>query len=287
MHHPWMIPEDLAPSDAKSLTANLASIRLHRIASATDPHFESAYNELHAEFAAANELESAQILARRLARSPQDLHRGHALRYELAYLTDEAGTFAAVRDHTAIVNPATSTAVVHLSHNLIAPAWRRTGLAGWLRALPLQTARAALASQSLPPDAPITLVAEMEPADPTDPARTNRLAAYAKAGFLKLDPANLDYRQPDFRDPAEIARTGAPQPIPLSLLIRRINHPPTTQLPSDEVRKIIAALLTMYSASGLKTDPPPIPNTVALLNPTSPEPRNSPTGTDQNARTHP
>ncbi len=265
-----MIPGDLAPNDAKSLTADLSSIRLHRVTSASDPHFDPAYHALHSEFATANELEAATILTTRLARSPTDLHCGHALRYELAYLTDETGAFAAVRDHTAILNPATGGAVVHLSHNLIAPSWRRTGLAGWLRALPLQTARVLLEIHNLPPDSPITLVAEMEPADPSDEANATRLAAYAKAGFLKLDPTHLDYRQPDFRDPAEITRAGGPRPIPLSLLIRRINQSPTSSLTAVEAQEIITSLLTMYSASGLEGNAPLVPPTIDLLNPTQP-----------------
>ncbi len=262
MHSPWMIPEDLAPTDTKSLSADLSSIRLHRVTSATDPHFAPAYDHLHAEFAAANELESGTILAARLARSPTDLHSGHALHYELLYLTDDLGSFAAVRDHTAIVNPATPHVIVHLSHNLIAPTWRRTGLAGWLRALPLQTARALLEIHNLPPDAPITLVAEMEPANPSDPANTTRLAAYSKAGFLSLDPTHLDYHQPDFR-----ASPSIPQPIPLSLLIRRVNQSPTPILTATETRAIITALLAMYAADGLEVDPPKIPPTIDLVPP--------------------
>ncbi len=270
--HPWMIPTDLAPADAKSLTADLSAIHLHRITTPEYPLFQEAYGHLQAEFAAANELETVATLADRLTRPTTELHEGRALRYELAYLTDATGAFAAVRDHTAIVNPATGTAIVHLSHNLIAKPWRRTGLAGWLRALPLQTARACLESQSLPTDSPITLVAEMEPADPTDAARTTRLAAYAKAGFLKLDPTHLDYHQPDFRDPTEIARTGGPKPVPLNLLIRQINQPQSTDLSAPEVEEITQALLTMYSASDLKVEKPPIPPQLDLINPLDSQP---------------
>ncbi len=244
-----MIPADLAPTDSRSLTADLAGIQLHRITSHHDPHFEAAYAHLHAEFHAAAELESRAVLAARLALDPHDLHGRHAFLYELLYLTDAQGNFAAVRDHTAIVDPATGQATVHLSHSLVHPTWRRTGLAGWLRALPLQTARTALSAQNFPPDSPITLVAEMEPADPSDAARTTRLTAYERAGFQKIDPARVDYFQPDFRRPTEIDCTGLPRSLPLSLVVRRIHQPPATTLPATEVRRLVEALHALYATN--------------------------------------
>ncbi len=249
MRPTWMIPTDLAPTDSRSLTADLSGIQLHRVTSSDDPCFEPAYNRLWDEFSAANEVESRAVIADRLTLDPRHLHNAHAFLYELLYLTDNEGNFAAVRDHTAIVDSSTGHVTVHLSHNLVAPAWRRTGLAGWLRALPLQTARLALSAQNLPPNSPITLVAEMEAADPTDDARTTRLAAYQRAGFQKIDPSRVDYFQPDFRDPADIARTGGARSIPLSLVVRRINQPPATTLSAAAIRSIVQSVHALYATS--------------------------------------
>ena len=130
-------------------------------------------------------------------------------------LLKSQGKLAAVRDHTAIVRSGQEEAIVHLSHNLIAPEWRRSGLAGWLRALPIQSARNCLAEQGRSLDSPIILVGEMKTLDPADPASYTRLKAYEKAGYLLIDPRRVPYLQPDFRAPAEIDLTGGARPCRL------------------------------------------------------------------------
>ena len=102
----------------------------------------------------------------------------------------------AVRDHTAIVRDGAEGAIVHLSHNFVAPEWRRTGLAGWLRALPIQTGRTCLAEQQRPANSPITLVGEMKFLDRNDPSTSVRLKAYEKAGYLMIDPRKIHYLNP-------------------------------------------------------------------------------------------
>jgi hypothetical protein len=125
-------------------------------------------------------------------------------------------------------------------------AWRRTGLAGWLRAWPLQTARACLASAGFPVTSPITLVAEMEHPDPKIAERLPRLKAYGKAGFKKADPAMVNYFQPDFRSPMEIDRGGGPRPLPFGLVLRRVGREQEPVIGGAEVREIVECLYTMY-----------------------------------------
>ncbi len=226
-----MSPRDLAPGDARSAALDLAQFDVFRIRSAEDPLFAPAYAQLWEEFGPRHEMERRKVLARRFALAP-------ALLYEMA-LVRKDGVFAAVRDHTAL--RAGEEAIVHLSHNLVAPEWRRTGLAGWMRALPLLAARENF------PGAPVTLVAEMEYESPDDAACAIRLMAYEKAGFKKIDPRVVRYHQPDFRAPKEIDRGGGARPLPFQLVIRRVDREHEDVIGGAQVREIAAALHAMYA----------------------------------------
>jgi hypothetical protein len=251
MLQPWMIPADLAPGDVKCAERDWTGFELQRVRELDSPEFAMAYGALWGEFGAKHEMESADVLARRMRWNPRELVNGRALLYELLLVTKD-GAFVGVRDHTAIVDPAHALAVVHLSHNLVAPEWRRSGIAGWLRALPISAARSALAAQGLPETSPIFLVAEMEHADPADAARTVRLTAYGKAGYRKL--AGVPYLQPDFRAAEEIDAGGGPRPLSLSLLVREIGDAERAELPAETVRHIVESLYRMYGAEFRERD---------------------------------
>src|SRR5437762_6304697 len=152
-----------------------------------------AYERLWNEFGPQHEMEAREIVARRLAWHPAAAIGNCWLRYELI-LVRRQGEFVAVRDHTAVTTRGRGAphAVVHLSHVLVEESWRRTGLAGWLRAWPIQTARNCLAAAGLRKDSPITLVGEMEHPDHQFPNCLIRLEAYEKAGFKKLDPTTVN-----------------------------------------------------------------------------------------------
>lgn len=242
---PWMIPSDLAPGDAKSLQRDWSDIELYRVEDTSDPNFDIAFGALWSEFGVIGELEQADVLGLRMLWDPAHLIDGCAMRYRMMLVTGN-GRFAGVRDHTAIVLENEPGAVVHLSHNLVAPEWRRTGLAGWLRALPITTARSVLSAQGRPLDSPITLVGEMEHPDSRDQATLVRLAAYEKAGCKKIDPARVGYLQPDFRAHHEIDIGGGPQPIPLCLIIRKVGREKENFVTGSEVRRIARSLYKMY-----------------------------------------
>ncbi len=254
---------DLAPGDAKSAALDLAAFEVHRIRAADDPWFEAAYAPLWAEFGAKNEMERRETLAARFRLAP-------AMMFEMV-LVQQGGAFAAVRDHTAI--PTEQETVVHLSHNLVATEHRRSGLAGWMRAFPVALAR------ELRPTAPVTLAAEMEYDAADDPNRAIRLRAYEKAGFLKVDPARVQYHQPDFRAPEMIDASGGPRPLPFQLLLRRIGREDEHTISADEVRRIVRALYAMYGPQFRSQDMahpsldlaayPPGDATLALLPPTA------------------
>ena len=223
---------DLAPGDARSAELDLSAFEIHRIRALDDPHFEEAYALLWTEFGWKNEMERRETLALRFSRAPE-------IRYEII-LVEKDGVFAAVRDHTVIA--ADGETVVHLSHNLVAPDFRRSGLAGWMRALPIATAR------DFAPGLPITLVAEMEYDDAADAASVIRLRAYEKGGFRKVDPRAVDYHQPDFRAPAAIDAGGGPQPVPFQLCVRRVGDEDAAAITGAQLRRIVAALYRNYGS---------------------------------------
>jgi GNAT superfamily N-acetyltransferase len=240
-----MRPEHLAPGDTKSLQGDWSGLELHTIRSTVDSFFETAFGELWTEFGAAGEMEQSSVIAKRMKWHPSQMLDGAALLYAMQLITRN-GEFVAVRDHTAILLANEPGAIVHLSHNLVAPAWRRSGIAGWLRALPVSTALEALAAAGRPLDAPVTLVGEMEHFNPSHAATGIRLAAYEKAGYKMVDPELVDYWQPDFRDPRIIDQEKGPQPIPLCLMLRLIGREHEEFVSGAEVRQCVNALYKMY-----------------------------------------
>lgn len=243
-----MIPGDLAPGDCKCLEREWSDVDLSRVESADDPGFDVAFGALWAEFGAKGEIEQASVLSKRLRWHGQLQENGYGLRYRLMLVT-AGGKFVAVRDHTSIVPKDEDAAYVHLSHVLVSPDWRRTGVAGWLRALPIQTARHGLAALNKPESSPITLIAEMEYPDPTVEATAIRLGAYEKAGYLKVDPDRISYVQPDFGSPEQIDLAGGPKPLPLTLMVRRVGREAERQITGRDVKSIVTALYKMYECT--------------------------------------
>lgn len=242
---PWMVPGHLAPGDAKSLAGDWSGIALHDIRGTDDPFFDMAFGALWAEFGVIGEMEQAAVLARRFLWNPLEPRDGASLRYSLVLLTS-GEKLVAVRDHTVIVLEDRPGAVVHMSHNLVAPEWRRTGIAGWMRALPITTAKDCLRLLGRSEDSPVSLVGEMEHLDADRPATRVRLTAYEKAGFKMVDPARVHYLQPDFRDPSEIDQTGGPRPVPLCLMLRRVGREHEDQVSGAEVLAAARSLYKMY-----------------------------------------
>jgi GNAT superfamily N-acetyltransferase len=248
---------DLAPGDRAVLDASWDGFTLEAVRSASDPLFDLAWQRLWREFGDRGEMERREVIAGRLAWDPRRPVHGHALLYEMLVVRRN-GEMVAVRDHTAIVTPAALAfvpgegPVVHLSHVLVEPSLRGHGLASWLRALPVATARRCLAAArgdgpGAARDEPaVTLVAEMEHDDGVTPAVIARLRSYARAGFRVVDPARFHYVQPDFRSAAEIDRTSV-QPVPLCLVVRRVGREHEGRIPAPELRTLVAALQAMFA----------------------------------------
>jgi GNAT superfamily N-acetyltransferase len=242
------IQTDLAPGDLRAREFDWKALEVVLIRSAHHPLFHDAYQFLWNEFGASNEIEQKEVIVRRLGRDPRTIIQGYTLLYEMIAVHDAQG-LAAVRDHTAIVPRAepSQPAVVHLSHLLVVPHWRGTGLTAWMRAWPIQTAQRCLEIYALDPHRLINLVAEMEHPDPHNSATIMRLKSYQRAGFVKVDPSVVTYHQPDFRPPAEIDAAGGPLPLPFALILRRVGREAETSISGAELRAAVHALYTMYS----------------------------------------
>jgi hypothetical protein len=272
---PGLTAADLAPGDARSANFDLDPLDFHFIRDSTDPWFDAGYDVLWDEFGQKHEMENREVILQRLRRRPAETGDGFSFRYEMAVITDSEEKIAAVRDHTVIlchgnttqsskVPPRqgssaqndfptenlqlnTSFAVAHLSHIWINPEWRRSGLTGWLRALPIVTIRKALKEAGLPPDTATTLAGEMEHPTPGNVEQMVRLKAYEKARYCKADPKQILYHQPDFRSPDEIDASGGPKPLPMALILRRVGRESETAAPAAEIRAIVESLYRMYA----------------------------------------
>lgn len=231
--------DDLAPGDREIARRHWDALRVHRVAGASDAEFARGYERLWAEFGNDGAMERREVIAERLAWDPARAVGSARLAYEMLVLR-VAGEIAAVRDHSAVVRLAADGAaapgpvVVHLSHVLVDPAQRGSGLAGWLRALPLALARRSAQAAGLGASARFVLVAEMEPGGAAQ-------RSYERAGFLKIDPTVAPYHQPDFRDPTL-------PPLPFELVIRRVGSEAERELPAAEAAAIVDSIYAVYGA---------------------------------------
>jgi GNAT superfamily N-acetyltransferase len=249
---------DLAPGDRGVLGASWDEFSVDIVKDVSSHEFADAFGRLWREFGARGEMERREVIADRVRWNPVKPVGGYAFLYEMLVVR-RGGEVVAVRDHTAIVSPSAraespaAAAVVHLSHVLVEPAFRGSGVASWMRAMPVATARRCRglvrgASAELRPgewEDEVTLVAEMEHDDGSSAAIT-RLRSYARAGFRVADPAIVAYSQPDFREAAEIERTSV-RPVPMCLVLRRVNREDEDTLAVKELREVVAALHAMFA----------------------------------------
>jgi GNAT superfamily N-acetyltransferase len=242
--------EDLAPGDREVASQDWSDLSVRRVEGPSDPDFALAYERLWREFGARGEMERRRVIEERLDWDPARPPGHAALAYEMLVLR-RRGALAALRDHSAVVRldarqqPLHGPVVVHLSHALVLPPARGSGLAAWLRALPLQVARRAAAAAGCGADASVVLVAEMEPPDSAEPERMVRLRSYERAGFQKVDPAAAPYAQPDFRSPEGLAGENA-QAVPLSLVLRRTGREHESHMPAAELAAVVESIYAVY-----------------------------------------
>jgi hypothetical protein len=223
------------------------------------PDFKRAFEILWGAFGAAGEMESEAVIRKMLLDDAAvPLSSGTYARYFLLVARDRAtGQIRGVRDGRVLVNPAYSPdlCLVYLSHIFMLPEARGTVLTYWLRIAPLDLAVTYLhtlhqrGAITLPdPNAPgryygmrVDLAAEVEFFSPDDKLSLQRILFYGRGGFDVIDPRHFPYRQPDFRDPELIAKTGD-RPVPFMLLLRRVGREREARLPIDEAKAVINLL---------------------------------------------
>lgn len=192
-----------------------------RIDAITDPRtaaFPRTWDLLAAEFLDRGELEDAAELAALLDAGLIDYGHDRSGTYHL-FAAWDGDALVGARDCYVDIDHRLGVALVSLAHCLVAPPWRRRGLAALLRALPVALARQQILARAGRP-LPTLVVAEMEPPSAADPPAIVRLIAYGRAGFAALDPRRLPYAQPDFRpDP------GRHLALPLLGVVRTLEIP--------------------------------------------------------------
>ncbi|HMV69447.1 MAG TPA: hypothetical protein PKA64_21575, partial [Myxococcota bacterium] len=201
--------------------------------------FDAGWRALDAEFGRNEEIEPRETLeawfdAGSLSPSGAPI----VAFYHMILARDVDGALAGVRDCFVTVDPIARRAVVLLSHAVVFPAWRRTGLAALLRAAPVGLARRALGV-----DGEILLVAEMEAVEPHDRASVIRLLSYGRAGFSVVSPEALPYAQPDF---GAAARLGGPVPLPFLPVVRLVGAEAASSLSRSQVQAIIDHLHAVH-----------------------------------------
>ncbi len=212
-------PADLAPLDREKGEAALARVRLEDIRDPESPAFAAAYALLDGFFGPRGEMEERAAIARFVLDRVIPFAPGLEGHYHLVAAWD-GDVLVGVRDCYVDIDHTRGVCVVALSHSLVVPAWRRTGLAAVLRALPVTLARRTVAARVGRP-LPTLVSAEMEPVDPANVDTVVRLVAYGRSGFSVLDPTRFRYSQPEFRDLPDAAHTG----IPLLGVVRPLGVP--------------------------------------------------------------
>ncbi|WP_437927497.1 hypothetical protein WMF37_52205 [Sorangium sp. So ce291] len=219
-------PRDVYPAEGPEKVARALSLfSLEEVRDRAT--FDEGYRALDGFFGPKGELERHEVLAAWLAGGHTDPAAPIVATYHMLIARGiDDGRLAGVRDVYITLDRAARRCVALLSHALVLPEHRRSGLAALLRAAPVALARRALAEAGLgeaasgAEGAGVLLAAEMEAVDPDDRDTAVRLFAYGRAGFSVIPPAVLPYAQPDFRDTAALGVT--PVPLPLMAVVRQV-----------------------------------------------------------------
>jgi GNAT superfamily N-acetyltransferase len=235
------IPESEGP---EKVDRALADFSLEEVGDSAA--FDEAYRALEAVFGPRGELERREVLSAWLEGRFSRPDGSMVIRYHLLVARDRDGRLAGVRDTLMTLDREARRCVALLSHALVLPAFRRTGLAALLRAAPVALARRALAEAGLLGEgAEILAAAEMEAVDPDDRDSVVRLFAYARAGFWAIPPAVLPYAQPDFRDVAALGVE--PVPVPLVPVLRQVGEEARPDAPRARVEAFLRHFQSVHA----------------------------------------
>ncbi len=235
--------QDLAPGErpAKAVAA-LERFRVDE--AATEAEFEQGYDLLDATFGADGEIEQRETLRAWFRGSLTPADNPIRTSYHLVFVREPDGRLAGVRDCFVTWHPGTRRVVVLLSHSLVLPEWRRTGVAALLRTIPATLARQRADREGGGPWE-VTLAAEMEMASPGDRTTMVRFMAYGSAGFRAIPPTALPYAQPDFRDLDALGVQ--PCPLPFLAVVRPVGAEHLPTLPRARVASLVDHLQAIHA----------------------------------------
>jgi hypothetical protein len=220
-----ILPEDF--SSHERTERNLDALKRYRIEEITGPGaaFDQAYAALWEEFGLRGELELPEVLLGELKGRPanKNLQVGYHL---MSFF--EGKQLVGVRDVFSVLDSERKSCYVLLSHSLVLPPWRRSGVGALIRAAPAAIGRRALAQADYS-QGELLLMAEMDPLDPASDPTMIRLLAYGGAGYRVIPPQVLPYVQPDFSGWQRARRD--PHPLPLMIVYRWVGHEQEPALP--------------------------------------------------------
>lgn len=228
-----LLPEDFAPPERERGLEAQGTYTGHLV-EGPGAEFDQAYDALWEEFGERGELENRAVLLDDL-KGPRG-RNGGVVRYHLMTF-HEGQRLAGIRDVFSVCFPDRKFCYVLLSHSLVLPAWRRSGVATLIRAAPAAAARHALQEEGADLDSDRLLMAEMDPIDPRSDPTVIRVLAYGKAGFRILAPEWLPYVQPDFSDWK--VQNREPRPIPMVPVLRWVGHEDVEALPATLIRGLL------------------------------------------------
>ncbi|AKT36975.1 hypothetical protein [Chondromyces crocatus] len=250
-------PDDVPKTDGGDKT-RAALERFALEAAADAAAFDEGYHALNAVFGPRGEIERAEVL-HRWSSGPRFPPEAWPARIQSSYHMvlardrTQQGALAGVRDCFVTLDLAARRCVALLSHTLVLPPYRRSGLAALLRAAPVGLCRQALTAAGLDPStSEIILFAEMEPAVAEEPDTIIRLLAYGRAGFSVIPPALFPYVQPDFRD---LVTLGVPPaPIPLLAVIRQVGEETRRTIPRARAEGCLRQIHAIHACDNRPED---------------------------------
>ena len=233
-------------------------MNLRIIRDAGDPSLQQGFTALQAYFGPRHEMEPFGHIQARLDRNGSDAGRAgdYLCHYEMAMLMDAGSNPIAVADYCVIGKKrrecdagVEEPVVGFLSHIWIASSQRGNGLAReFHEQLVTVIERIANDMEGGAQDADVLLVAEAEHPDTSDQEKMRRLAFFRRLGYLPVDPASVDYRQPAFDDDATDANPTRSDSVPLLLLLLVRNPKPDGEetIAAARLHHVAESLYDMY-----------------------------------------
>ncbi len=253
--HPFIRGDDLAPGeDRDKFELALGRFRVEEASTRAD--FEEGFATLFAAFGPTGEIERKSTLEAWFEKGSLSAP-GAPIRatYHMVLARDADGTLAGVRDCFVTVSPQSRRSIVLLSHTLVLPPFRRSGLAALMRTAPVGLAKRELQRAGVV-GGEVLLAAEMEMVTPRDRASVVRFLAYGKAGFRVIPPQILPYAQPDFRDLDALGVEAVP--LPFLALVRQVGKEHKADIAPDQVAAVVHHLQAIHTCHCRPADLVPI-----------------------------